>query len=300
MNNKLRFSVPILVLLAGSSNATVWETPIQGGSISFDDWGYTGPNGRTAMDFSSVNGFGGAAEGNLLDPTGGIGQIQHVITKDPDGLTPDPSYSFQQEFTNAELYPDANTDAAVNFYNWGYTTSGGSTFNNMRIDYDGDYLIGRDDMAFNMYDTIMYNNETLNPTTPDSDYSPIDSATTINFQPYALSDATGWCGSVTSTNPAALEGMAGQIEFDFGFEVFFAWSPKDVNGDFAPGTGSMQIVSDFQMRSYGSITLEVTQADGGTADVKYEASAVVNNTNPTTSNINPETGLKSRWWRECR
>lgn len=281
--------IAVALISVGTADATVWTTPIAGGEIRFDDWGYTGPHGQTAVDFSPINGgFGGPAEGNASDPTGSVGQIQHVVTKDPDGLTPDAPYDFLAEFTNTPLYPDGNTDTAVNFYNWGYTTVGGSVFNNMQIDVDGDYLVKRDDMQFKLYKTFEYINEGVDPIAPEDGIY----ATTIHFQPYALSDAIGWCGSTMATNPGALEGMAGQVQFDFGFEVFFSWSPKDENGDYPAGTGSMQLISGFQMRSYGTVTLDVTLANGGTLDTIYESSAVVNNTNPIISNINLETGLK--------
>ena len=263
----------------------MWVTPITGGEIRFDDWGYVGPNGRNATDFSSVNGFGGPAEGNALDLNGGIGQIQHVVTKDPDGLTPDDPYHFSQEFTTTHLYLDANTDAQVNFYDWGYTTVGGSTFDNMRIDYDGDYMIDRYDMNFQLYETFVYTDTGGNPTPP----TPLDDTYPVNisFKPYALSNATGWCGSILASNPAALEAMAGQIQFDFGFEVFFYKAPDTQ----VSGEGNMQIISGFQMRSYGSITLDITTAAGALADLSYSSSAVVNNTSPTGDNVNPGTGL---------
>ncbi len=287
-NKYLYIAIALTFSSAGAVNATEWITPINGGEIRFDDWGYVGPNGRTALDFSSVNGFGGPAEGNTLDPTGGVGQIQHVVTKHPDDLTPDPMYSFLQEFTNGFLYPDANTDGRVNFYNWGYTTSAGSTFDNMRIDYDGDYMVDRNDMQFNLYTAFDYKNEGVNPLAPADGAYP----TTIKFQPYALSNATGWCGSVMASNPASADPMAGQVHFDFGFEVFFPGAATDENGVYIPGTGSMQLIPDFQMRSYGTITLTVSTENGGTTDTTYIANAVVNNTNPTISNVNPATGLK--------
>lgn len=281
-NKKLSLVIAMSLITISAANATVWTRNIQGGTIKFDDWGYTGPGGRNATQFGAINGFGGPAEGNTLDVNGGIGQIQHVVTLNPDGLTPDAPYSFLEEYTNAPLYPDANSDGQVNFYNWGYTTVAGSTFNKMQIDYDGDYLVKRYDMTFKRYDRIFYKNEGVNPTAvADGTYSTI-----IGFQPYALSDATGWCGSVLASNPAALEEMAGQVKFDFGFEVYFP------GGDFTPGTGYMQIISDFEMRSYGTVELEVTLANGGTSNVIYRSDAVVNNTSPAAGTVNPITGLK--------
>lgn len=287
-NKKLYIAIAFAFSSSGAVNAAEWVTPINGGEIRFDDWGYVGPNGRTAMDFSSVNGFGGIEEGNTLDPAGGVGQIQHVVTRHPDGLTPDSNYNFLQEFSNGPLYPDANTDGQVNFYNWGYTTTGGSTFNNMRIDYDGDYMIDRNDMQFNLYSVFDYKNEGVDSSAPADSIYP----TMIKFQPYALSNATGWCGSVMASHPASADAMAGQVHFDFGFEVFLPGAPTDVNGEYVPGTGDMQLISDFQMRSYGTITLNVSTANGGTTTTSYTANAVVNNTNPTIDPINPVTELK--------
>lgn len=257
-----------LMASSASNNAlaadpAIWVSPIQGGEIRFYDWGYSGPNGRTAGDFDSINGFNGAS------------QIQHVITTDPDGLTPDAPNTIYREFSSPAdpLYPNANMDAQVNFTNWGYTTVGGSTFHNMQIDADGDYLVKRQDMDFAFYDTFEYQQAGTSTTTS------VD--TLIDFQPYALSDATGWCGSVTASNPGALEAMAGQVTFDFGFEAFFPWS----GGITEPGTGGMQIVQDFQMRSYGSIEVEISTAAGGSGDNLFRADAVVNNTSPISSTI---------------
>lgn len=264
-----------VALIAGAANAqaTVWTTPIPGGEIRFDDWGFTGPNGRTAIDFEPVDGFGN----NPLDPTGGISQIQHVITKDPDGITPDAPFDLLADLIQvpgtgaSPSYPNANMDGTVNFYGWGYTTIGGSTFDNMLIDYDGDYFIAREDMNFNYYGVLNYTNMGEPGLTADGVYD-----TKIGFQPYALSDAKGWCGSVLASHPLALEPMAGQVTFDFGFEAFFPWSPPGR----VPGTGSMQIVKDFIMRSYGTLEVDTAAALGGAADLLFTANAVVNNTNP--------------------
>lgn len=244
-----------LIVAAGIVQAgpTVWVTPVQGGEIRFYDWGYTGPGGRLANDFSSIGGFDGPS------------QIQRVVTLDPDRLTPDAPNDINVDLTDASTFHGANMDGQVNFYRWGYTTVGGSTFNNMQIDADGDYLVKRSDMNFAFYDVFDYQG-------PDGDQV-FD--TNIDFQPYALSDATGWCGSVQASNPSALEAMAGQVTFDFGFEAFFPWT-----GGTTPGTGSMQIVQDFQMRSYGSLEVDISAANGGSGDFLFRADAVVNNTSP--------------------
>ena len=164
-------------------------------------------------------------------------------------------------------------DAAVNFYQWGYTTNGGSTFNNMKIDKDGDYFVAQQDMTFQLYDSFTYKQEGTAAQPGDSGYVADGTyATKIAFQPYVLSDAKGWCGSVMASNPGSLEAMAGQISFDFAFDVYF---------QLAPGVysySSTEIVRDFEMRSYGDITVNVETSAGVTQS--YSASAVVNNTDP--------------------
>lgn len=89
---------------------------------------------------------------------------------------------------------------------------GGRTFNNMTIDKAGNYYIAKSDMSFQYYDGFQYNNGTDPIQTIDSK---------INFQLYAVSGATGWCGSVLATDPNSLERMAVQVKFDFAFDVYF-------------------------------------------------------------------------------
>jgi len=281
---KLQLAI-LLTISSSAVNATVWQTSITSGTATFDDWGYVGPGGRTAMDFDPENGgFGGPAEGNALDPAGGIGQIQHVVTTGPDGLTPDDDFYFTEGYP--DLFSHANTDSQVNFYDKMYTTVAGSTFNNMQIDYDGDYLVKREDMSFNYYRTFEYirdPGDEIPRFLDDGEYQ-----TAIQFKPYALSDARGWCGSVMVSNPGAMEAMAGQVQFDFAFEAFLG--RKLVGGEGTPGTGSLQIVPEFQMRSYGTLTINSLFQNGST--YTYVANAVVNNTNPLAGAVNPATGLK--------
>ncbi|MDH5767326.1 MAG: VPLPA-CTERM sorting domain-containing protein, partial [Gammaproteobacteria bacterium] len=247
------------------------------GSVTFDDWGYTGPGGRTAMDFNSINGFGGTAEGNMLDPTGGIGQIQHVVTSGPDGLTPDAPDTVEGDILGnaGNTFTNANMDSAANFYKWAYTSPANSTFNNMRIDYDGDYDIAKDDMNFAFYNYFDYSQVGTTGGLADGRY-----LTGLAFQPYALTDATGWCGSVLADHPNALEAMAGQVQFDFAFDVYFQFVLPD--GSVSYSYSSTEIVPDFQMRSYGDITVDVT-TDGGDSQ-QFSARAVVNNTDPAAGN----------------
>jgi hypothetical protein len=164
-------------------------------------------------------------------------------------------------------------DGSVNFYQWGYTTVGGSTFNNMTIDTAGNYYVARNDMNFQYYDVFQYNNGTDPVQTVD---------TKINFQPYAVSDAKGWCGSVLATDPNSLERMAGQVTFDFAFDVYFEMVPGTT-----PTFSSTQIVPDFVMRSYGSYDVNVTTNGGLGDNQRYFGSAAENNTNPVTGELDP-------------
>lgn len=76
--------------------------------------------------------------------------------------------------------------------------------------------------------------------------------------------------------------MAGQVTFDFGFDTFL----------FGAAQGYMQVVPGFQMRSYGTLEIDITAAAGGNGDNYYKADAVVNNTSPLVSALNPATGLE--------
>ncbi|HFQ92477.1 MAG TPA: hypothetical protein ENK32_00575, partial [Anaerolineae bacterium] len=204
----------------------VWVQQVTGGEVRFYDWGYSGPGldgtpgGRTAADFYSINGFDGAR------------QIQRVITLPPDRLTPDEPETIAEDLTYSTLYWDANMDSQTNFYDWGYTSPAGSTFSNMQIDKDGDYLIRRNDMQFEWYGKFDYQyagDPSVDPTTLYAGTSDGVYDTNIQFQPYALSDAVGWCGSVMASNPDALEAVAGQVTFDFGFEAFLPTTPLGDN-----------------------------------------------------------------------
>lgn len=235
-------------------------------TITFDDHGYTGPLGVGANDFQVGSGF----------DVSRIGQVQNVVTKDPDWITPDaPKTVFADGFSGAPTptgkFNNANMDGTVNFFQWGYTTVGGSTFSNMQIDKAGNYHIAKNDMAFQMYDTFQYNNGT-DPVLNHDTY--------INFQPYAISDAKGWCGSVLASSPTSLERMAGQVTFDFAFDVYL--------DDTGPGTGfpATQVVPGFVMRSYGDYVVNITTA-GGTKQV-FRGSAVENNTNPVTGELDAD------------
>ena len=88
MVEKNILTISIAVALGGISfttQATDWTTTIDAatyggstGTITFDDWGFSDTkNNRDASDFDAINGFGE------------VGQIQHVVTKNPDFITPD-------------------------------------------------------------------------------------------------------------------------------------------------------------------------------------------------------------------
>ena len=281
------------------------------GTITFDPWGFTGPGGRTAADFGPIGDFGNGtytpatAAACIADPAScGIGQVQHVITQDADGLTQDPPHDINFDFFSSYgPYPLANVDSLATFYLWGYNSPGGSTFNNMLIDLDGDYQIAREDMSFEWYNIIDYTqvpqyDEFGDPLSREGGFNKVGNFVyapdgtynnNLAFQPYALSDAKGWCGSVLVSHPNANEAMAGQVEFDFAFDVYLR---NESNG--ALTYFSTEIVNNFKMRSYGNVVVDIT-TNGGAGDQQLQyASAVINNTDPTvainTVNSNTPTG----------
>jgi len=244
------------------------------GTITFNDWGYVGPAGVTANDFQVGAGFDAA----------NVGQIQSVVTVDADWLTPDPSSvtggvnsvktdSAQQPYGVNYPLPNANMDGGVNFYEWAYTTPT-STFSNMQIDKAGNYFVAKDDMNFGYYERFNY--------TTDGGATIEDVNTGIDFQPYAISDAKGWCGSTMVSDPNGLEQMAGQVTFDFAFDAYlFNTSPENNFGP--PAT---QIVPDFVMRSFGDYTIDMGNDAG--VDQYFEGSAVGNNFNPVTGELDED------------
>ncbi|HEY9120284.1 MAG TPA: hypothetical protein VIN33_11035 [Marinobacter sp.] len=234
------------------------NTSVATGSITFNDWGYTGPTGVGVNDFEVAGGFDASR----------LGQVQRVTTLAPDYLTPDPASGiwrdgFGYSPPNPQM-PNANMDGSVNFYRWGYTTPE-SHFNNMHIDTAGNYFVGRDSMRFGFYDTFAY--------TTDAGATTSDWDTQINFQPYAISDGIGWCGSTMVANPNGLETMAGQITFDFAFDAYLF--------DGLPGVdqAAPQLVAGFVMRSYGDYSVDVTHTPTGRT-MAFEGSAVGNNMDP--------------------
>lgn len=265
----------ISAVLVNPVYATVFTTTIDAatyggssGTITFNDWGYKGPTvgGYTAgaQDFQIGSGFDGGPGGT------NIGQIQHVITKAPDYLTPDRASNVVGDLTGSPSFTNANMDGGVNFYKWGYTTPAQSTFSGMQIDKAGNYYIAKKDMSFGYYDKFEYRDTT--GVKPNQSFD-----TRINFKPYAVSDAKGWCGSVLSPDPGGVEKMAGQVTFDFAMDVYF---DKSTGDQFS----STQLVPGFVMRSYGDYTVDVnTGGDGGDGDqMLFYGSAVGNNTNPQT------------------
>jgi hypothetical protein len=134
-------------------------------------------------------------------------------------------------------------------------------------------------MAFGFYDQFNYHDTGIVPSTglPYTGTLNPDTVrdTAINFQPYAISDAKGWCGSTLVTNPNGVEVMAGQVTFDFAFDAYF----EDFSNPTAPGNfSSTQLVPGFVMRSYGDYYFTLNTATG--TPMNYEGHAVGNNTNP--------------------
>ncbi|MBI5461832.1 MAG: hypothetical protein HY941_06570 [Gammaproteobacteria bacterium] len=295
-----------LALGASAASAQQYVTEIDAlgyrgsvGTITFDDWGITGPGGVTAQDYHVGGGFDNSQ----------LGQIQRVETLPPDWRTPDqPIDVIMPEFTGTN-YANASVDGGVNFYRWLYTTPH-SEFNHMLIDKAGNYYVARDDMNWGFFNTFVYHDAssgtnsgvdveiglldsyslTANYTSSDSNggLGDIDASlenqkteveTELQFQPYAISDATGWCGSVLASHPLALEKMKGQLKFGVAFDVYFA------AGGVRTGDPMPNLIPDFVARSYGSLEVDVTTAYGDRQH--FKSSAVINNTNPETGDVDP-------------
>ena len=155
-------------------------------------------------------------------------------------------------------------DGGVNLFLFGWTSPAGSTFNQYRVDQDGDVLIPKDGMTFGNYQVFMYHDTT--GANPDETIT-----NPISFVPRALSDARGFCGF--DTHPlSAGEAMGGQVKFDFGLSV-----------SFGPNPGPMQIVPGFQMRSHGTLVLDfiLPMPDGSSVPIHYEANAAPSNIDPS-------------------
>ena len=260
------------------------------GAITFDDWGYRGPTPTgdpgdrvTREDYQVGPGFDG----------GSVGQIQKVTTLGPDWLTPDaPSGSVKHvdaNFTEGDFGVNdagyftgtpilgANMDGGVNFYHWPYSSPPGSVFSSMLIDTAGNYFVDRADMNFAFYGEFDYNTGPTDGSGPAL-ITPID--TGINFQPYPISDGSGWCGSTMASDPNGVTQMAGQLSFDFAIDVFYG--DADYSQPFKPQT---EIIPAFSMTSYGDYVVDFTNQAG---DRQYfTGSAVGNNFNPTNGYIDP-------------
>jgi len=294
MKMNIRFGVVLVLSASFSVHAADYVTTIGGpqytnpnngaqvtGSITFSDWGFVGPGGRTAADFDNVNGFGNG----MLDPANpafclanpaacGIGQQQHVVTNDADGLSAENPYTVYASLTNNPVFTNANIDAVTTFYKWAFNSAGGSAFSNMLIDLDGDYHVAKNDMKFEFYNVLKYRQVGTVGSVPDQDWK-----NSLAFHPYALTDGKGWCGSVDASHPAALEAMAGQITFDVAFDVYFNMGDIDNDGIDNYSYMNTEIVRNFQMRSYGDLHIDVTTSLGDRQIM--DARAIVNNTSPT-------------------
>lgn len=309
MFKKKQIVLALMALAVTSANAATpatWTTTIDAatykavGSIAFNDWGYKGPTGVGANDFtvtSTVTGITGFDSSR-------VGQRQQVVTTAPDFVTPDAAHYVTGDGASTAIFPNANMDGSVNFYKWAYTTPAGSTFSNMQIDKAGNYKVAKTDMNFGYYDSFTPKDKTTGAnlyTDPVTGSHTFD--TNINFQPYAISDAKGWCGSVLTSNPNGLEQMAGQVTFDFAFDAYLNNQPSG-----STATPATQIVPGFIMRSYGDYVVDVTGWNAPQVDedgnpildangnpvpgpigdhMYYTGSAVGNNTNPETGALDP-------------
>lgn len=298
----------LLAICATSSQAEIHTQTIDPlgyrgsyGTITLDDWGVTGPQGVTARDYQVAGGF------NMSN----LGQIQRVETLPPDWRTPDsPINVMMPEFT-PQNYSNASVDSSVNFYRWLYTTPY-SEFNSMYIDKNGNYFVNRRDMNWGFFNTFIYHDTSASGNDGSTQLG-VDSSTQLSvnllgtatldassdttltasvggadekvttqlqFQPYAISDATGWCGSVLASHPAALEKMSGQLKFGVAFDVY-----PTLDG--VPGDEPMpNLIPDFVARSFGTIEVDVTTAYGDRQH--FRSSAVTNNTVPETGEVSSD------------
>ncbi len=316
---RINIKLPLLITLVmvfsnTNSYAEQWVRTFDGsttqgfaGTITLDDWGFIGPQGRQADSFEP---YGGAFGNGMYDSSGAefciadpaacdIGQMQHVVVSGPDGITPDAPAFIEDDFTaNTGDFENANVDSLTNFYYWGWTSKAGSTFNNMLIDFNGNYRIAQNDMTFEFYDIIDYkqviaDGEVRIGDNPDSDPDatpPIIYYNSLNFQPYAISDAIGWCGSILTSHPNAHEAMAGQVKFDIVMDVYI----RNADGTFL--YLSSELTPDFEMRSFGDI--EVSLDNGTDRPQIMNARAVVNNTDPGVPNqsVGPDTPVGDLSW----
>lgn len=266
---------PVPCVSSGVNTCVYTFSPSAYGStttVTFNNWGYVGPTGVGVNDFQVGGGFNSSQ----------IGQKQNVITLNPDWQTSDPYMDVLKDanppYTLGDpkkTFTNASMDTTVNFYAWTYTTVGGSTFTDMTIDKAGNYFVAKENMSFQFYDIFKYHDET--GVNADKTYD-----TAINFKPYAISDARGWCGSVLTSDPNALEQMAGQVTFDVVFDVYM------IDGAQSTGGGGSQLIPNFVMRSYGDyvVSSDVFTDSAGNPDpdlqaaFTYRGSAVGNNTNP--------------------
>jgi len=315
---KINIKLPLLIILVMMfSNSSYAEQRVRvidpagfagwDGSIILDDWGFVGPQGRKSDSFEPYGGvFGngnydsmGAAYCIANPAECGIGQIQHVITSGPDGITPDAPVLIEDDFTpNDGNFENANVDSLTTFFYWGYTTAAGSTFNNMMIDLNGNYVIPQSDMNFAWFDGVDYTQVIPDGGVrigdlPDSDPDaepPIIYHNSLNFQAYATEDATGWCGSILVSHPNAHEPMAGQLKFGIIMDVYMRFEGG------ALSYLSSEYTPDFEMRSFGDLDLNVVK---GTAKPQIMAArAVVNNTDPNVPNqsVTPGTSDADPSW----
>ncbi len=274
-----RFAVGALMMLGSATALAV--TPVtytttydaaryngSNGSITFNDWGYTGPAGVGANDFQVGGGFNASR----------LGQKQDVTTLAPDLLTPDAPQTVSHDFTSSNYFKKANMDGQVSFFKWAYTTPT-SHFYNMQIDKAGNYFVAKSDMQFGLFDVFKYTNMRTGAGAgipPNEVYD-----TGINFYPWAMSNGKGWCGSVLNSNPNGVGVMAGQLTFDVAFDVSVTDGNLLPNGQRLVAPSNSQVIPGMVMRSYGTYSVNVYDRDGYLQT--YSGSAVMNNTNPTIS-----------------
>ena len=275
-----------VALLAGISQSAFAATPtdhykyydyatystVNNSYLRFNDWGYKGPTGVGANDFtvtSTVTGITG------FDATR-IGQEQNVRTLPADGLTRDPRTDLSHDFAYTNFFRNASQDGVIQFTDWGYSMPE-SYFNNMQIDTAGNYHVPKSGMDFGFVDLFHYDGDGINDEfigTPIEGVFPLDGTydTGINFQPYGISDGKGWCGSVLADDAGGNAIMAGQITFDVAFDVY------QNDGDPTIGDPETQLIPGLIMRSYGEYEMVIEKT--GIPTQTFSGGATINNTNP--------------------
>lgn len=228
------------------------------GKIVFRDGGYRGPGGASVNDFKVRGGY------DARQPS----FVQNVVVVAADDKTGDPPHTVWKDDDSGKFgfgpgrFDNTNMDGQTNLGPFGWTTPPGTRFMNMKVDRNGNYFVAKKDMQWGFFEAFR-------------DYD-----TVFNFQPFPLSDAYGFCGSVLTSRPRARERQSGQLVFDMAFSVYV----KD--GQPSDGTTpAIQVVPGFVMRSYGSYQVDVMSPLNKLQSFRGSTAGI--NFNPKTGKLDP-------------